>query len=45
MVSRLLFVIVVVIVVAIVDLLLQHDAVHAGLEECEDQSRFALELA
>ncbi len=32
-------------VVAEVDLLLQHDAVHAGLEEREDEARLALELA
>ncbi|KAI1162609.1 hypothetical protein F5B18DRAFT_368732 [Nemania serpens] len=38
-------VVVVIAVLAKVDLLLQDDAVHAGLEEREDEARLALELA
>lgn len=34
-----------VLVLVLVDLLLQHDAVHAGLEQREDEARLALELA
>lgn len=34
-----------IVVLAEVDLLLQHDAVHTSLEQGEDETRLALELA